>query len=205
MSRLSSESLASHERAVAQYQEHVGEVAQYLEDRGIAGSAVDTYRLGYVPKDETLAVSEHDEYRGRLAIPYLTQAGVVQIKFRSMDGSKPKYTGLPGTNRLYNVQALFDADDTIAVCEGELDALLLSVSGCPAVGVAGATNLPKHYRYIFADFTRVVVFRDGDDAGKKMGNTWREAMGAIPVKLPDGMDVTDMIVGGQLEWLMSRL
>lgn len=210
MTKLSEDSLNSLEASVSYYQEHVHLAADYLEARGIDESGVDTYRLGVVP-DGDLPLPEHDEYRGRLAIPYLTQGGIVNIKFRCLkdhsckDAHHAKYNGLPGRNNLYNVRALFDASDTIAVCEGELDALLLSLSGVPAVGIPGASAWQKHYRYIFADFTRIVVFTDGDEAGKKLGATLREAVGAIPVRLPVGKDVTDMIVGGEFEWLLSRL
>ena len=211
MTKLSEDSLAMHEASVSHYQSHLGQAEAYLAARGIDSSAANTYRLGVVPLEGDLPLPEHDEYRGRLVIPYLTEGGIVNMKFRCLkdhsckEVKHAKYTGLPGRNNLYNVRALFDASETLAVCEGELDALVLSVSGVPSVGIPGATAVQKHYRYIFADFTRIVVFTDGDEAGKKLGATLREQVGAIPVRLPEGRDVTDMIVGGELEWLTDRL
>ena len=64
-----------------------------------------------------------------------------------MGPEEPKYMGLPGTHtRLYNVLALQQAGDFIAVCEGEIDAITLHYKcGVPAVGVPGANSWKPHY------------------------------------------------------------
>lgn len=205
MPLLSSELRSMLGTAVHQYHKNVDQAGEYLVSRGISQEAASSYRLGVVPTDGDLEVNDHELYRGRLAIPYLTKGGVVNIKFRSMDDRKPKYLGLPGRNNLYNMQALFRAGNTIAVSEGELDALSLSMSGVPCVGIPGATNWQKHYKYIFDDFTRVIAFCDGDDPGKAWGESLREKVGAVPVHLPDGEDVNSMIVKGELEWLKEKM
>lgn len=204
MAKLSKEQSDTLGSAVSSYQEQLSDhdsALEYLSARGISHQAAIEYRLGYVAEP----AQDHEQYQGRIAIPYLTQGGVVNIKFRSLGDGKPKYLGLPGRNHLYNVQALFRAGDCIAVCEGELDALMLSVSGVPSVGIPGATNWQKHYRYIFDDFTRVVAFCDGDEAGKKWGEMLRERVGAVPVNCPQGQDVNQVILNGELEWLKEKL
>jgi DNA primase len=205
MAKLSNEQSSTLESAVSHYQaalETSVSAQEYLSARGIAPQVAREYRLGYVA---TPAVPEHDLYVGRISIPYLTPGGVVNIKFRSLGDDKPKYLGLPNRNNLFNVRSLFDAADRIAITEGELDALVFSASGVPAVGIPGATNWQQHYRYIFDDFARIVAFADGDEAGKKWGEMLREKVGAVVVNLPAGMDVNAMIVKGDLEWLISKL
>ncbi len=203
MKPLSSEQRGWLEAACQSFEAHRESVLGYLEGRGISESAAGTYRLGFVPETAT---EGFEQYAGMLSIPYLTPAGVVNFKFRRLDGGKPKYLGLSGRNALYNVRALFDATDTIAVCEGELDSLVLSVSGIPAVGIPGATNWQQHYRYIFQDFSRVVAFCDGDEAGKGLGKLLAEKVDARPVHLPDGMDVSDMLLEPDgLDWIKARI
>jgi DNA primase len=73
------------------------------------------------------------------------------------------------------------------------------------VGIPGATNWQKHYRYIFDDFTRIVAFADGDEAGKKWGEMLREKVGAVVVNLPEKQDVNSLILDGKLDWLRSKL
>jgi len=50
----------------------------------------------------------HESYKGRLAIPYITPSGVVDIRFRSINNhpDEPKYMGVPGAKTtMYNAQA----------------------------------------------------------------------------------------------------
>lgn len=187
----------------------------YLEDRGLGAvtslqDVTSRYRLGVVLDP---VVPEHEQFRGRLCIPYLTQAGVVQMKFRCLEDHSckeekcDKYVGLPGQGaRIYNVSALFRAGDTICVCEGELDALVLDMLGAPAVGIPGAEAWKKHYKYVLNDFTRVVAFCDGDDAGRKFGSLLREKVAAVTVQCPQGMDVNSVYLSPNMgpEWLLHK-
>jgi DNA primase len=203
MKPLSSERRNLLERACQTFEAHREEVLGYLEGRGISLRAAEDYRLGCVPQTAT---EGFEQYAGMLAIPYLTPAGPVHFKFRRLDDGKPKYIGLSGGNYLYNVKALSDATDTIAICEGELDALVLSASGIPSVGIPGASNWQKHWRYIFADFSRVIAFVDGDDAGRNMAKSLQEKIDARPVILPDGMDVSDVLMEDWgLDWIKGKI
>lgn len=208
MPKLSSESQLSLNSAVSRYNEDVYQIQEYLDGRGISPEAANSYLLGYVAEP---FIAEHEPYNHRLCIPYITAGGVVNAKFRCIKEHEckragcVKYLGLPGRNNLYNVSALFDADNAVAVCEGELDALVLSVSGVPAVGIPGASAYQPHYRYIFEDYARVVVFTDGDEAGAKLGSVLQERCKAVVVRLPDGEDVNSMIIKGELQWLTSKM
>lgn len=202
MKPLSVEQRSWLESACSLFEGHRERVLPYLDGRGISLQAAEEYRLGLVPD----GVAGFEQYAGMLAIPYLTRNGPVTFKFRRLDDGKPKYLGLSGRNHLYNVSALFDATDTLCICEGELDALALSMHGVPAVGIPGANNWQSHYRYVLSDFSRIVVLCDGDEPGRGLGKLLQEKVDARPVHLPDGMDVSDMLMQPDgLEWIRERL
>src|SRR5207302_6898233 len=117
----------------------------------------------------------HESYTGRLAIPYLTPAGVVNMRFRCLrqhvckEADCPKYVSLPGAGtNLYNVLDLKKDSPFIGVVEGEIDTMSLSLDGIPAVGLAGADGWQKHFSRCLEDFEVVYSFGDGDTAGRKL-------------------------------------
>lgn len=195
---------------MARYGQAVDLAADYLAGRGLFESTARSMRLGVVddplPGDET--------YRHRLCIPYLTRAGVVSIRFRCIQQHDcsahggTKYLGYPGApTHLFNVGALFVPGDLVCVTEGELDAVVLSQAGLPSVGIPGANNWKKHYPRILEDFRRIIVFADGDDAGKKFGKLVAESVeGVTVVTMPEGMDVNDVYLDGRYgsSWLISK-
>src|SRR5690348_4853437 len=116
------------------------------------------FRLGLVDDP----VPGHEPYEGRLSIPYLTRTGVVALTFRCVhdhnckDAGHSKYLKPPATpSRLYNTTALFTDKPFVAIAEGELDALTLTMNGIPAVGVPGASNWRRYYNRCFEDFNQV--------------------------------------------------
>lgn len=148
-------------------------------------------RLGVVLEPLT----GHETYLNRLAIPYITRSGVVDIRFRSMDLSEPKYMGMAGaTTHLYNVSAFFRATSFISICEGEIDTVTLdTVCGIPAVGVPGVNNWKKHYTKLLQDFEKVFLFADGDNAGTDFGKSLSRELGnLVVVQMPEGEDVNSM-------------
>ncbi len=69
---------------------HLGK--DYLASRGLSVEEVQRFHLGVVEHP----LPGHEGYTGRLAIPYVTPSGVVDIRFRTMSGGDPKYMGMPG-------------------------------------------------------------------------------------------------------------
>lgn len=105
--------------------------------------------------------------------------------------------GMQGTStRLYNVEAIQQATNYIAVCEGEIDAITLyQKCGIPAVGVPGANSWKPHYSRIVQDFETIYVFADGDQPGSDFGKKLaREVQGVIVVNMPDTEDVNSMFL-----------
>ena len=187
-SRSQKESLA---RAVTHYEKNIDQAEGYLASRGITLDDARTVHLGLVVDPLT----GHEQFINRLAIPYLTPSGVVDIRFRSINGEEPKYMGMPGTEtRLYNVSALHRASEFIAVCEGEIDAITLDYKcGIPAVGVPGANSWKRHYTKLLLDFQTVYVFADGDQPGSDFAKKLaRELQGVVVINMPDGHDVNSI-------------
>ena len=181
------------ETLTARYEENISLAADWLEGRGLIVDDAALYRLGVVNDDSP----ESGPYKGRLSIPYLTPNGVVDIRFRSMLPLGPKYLSRPGAAaHLYNVPALWRDAKQIAICEGEIDAIVMDLySGIPAVGVPGVQLWKDHFRRVFADYDRVLIIGDGDDAGREFANRIAGTMdNAVAVKMRDGMDVNDLLL-----------
>lgn len=178
---------------------------RYLEERVIDPLTAETFRLGYVA---TADIPGFERFVGRLAIPNICAAGhVVGFKFRALDGSEPKYDGLELPSRLFNLQALNEAEDCIWVTEGEIDAISLNQLGAPAVAVPGAHNWKAHHARILEGFDRVVLVRDDDDAGadlaKKMGATDLPLLTVRPPR--PHKDVNAALAAGDVESLRELI
>lgn len=152
----------------------------YLADRGISATSADTYRLGYVSEPDP----QHEYFKGRLSVPFITPTGIVALRFRCMEAhiceGHGKYQGPEGEEtRVYNVAALHVAHSYVGIAEGELDALVATESGIPTVGIPGAMAWKDHWTRLFEDFDRVLLFGDGDKAG-------REFTSRLLSRLPNG-------------------
>lgn len=202
--RLSIAQKTSLGKAAKQYAQNIHLAQDYLDARGLSSAIARRAGLGVVHDP----IAGHDGMSGRLSIPYITNTGVVDIRFRSLDGSDPKYLGLPGAKtHMFNVRAVAEADDYIAVCEGELDAITLHYAvNIPAVGVPGASNWKTHYRRLLQDFEKVFVFADGDKAGHDFArHLAREVQGVVIINMPDGEDVNSMYLKEGSEYFLEKV
>lgn len=195
----------SLQEAAEKYATSIQVAGPYLAARGVTHEVANMFLLGVVT-DPTPADSD---YAGRLSVPYLTPSGVVDIRFRLLDEAAggPKYLGRPNSEtRMFNVQALQTDSPVIAVCEGEIDTMIMhALVGIPAVGIPGASNFKDHYRLLLEDFERVIVWCDGDQAGRDFGKKLAaEVDAAVVVHLPDGMDVNDCYLAEGAEGLRRR-
>lgn len=190
------------EQAASQYQSDLRSdtAAQaYLMGRGIGPEVAATFRLGVLRNP----LVGHEQYRGRLAIPYLTPSGVVTFSFRCIrqhegdcDGH-PKYKAPEGMDRtLYNVLDFKKDAEAIYLCEGELDTLTLSSCGFPAVGIPGVSNWKKWFTTCFEDYPQIFVLADGDDPGYKLGAFLSREVKSRTIRMPRGEDVNSIYVKG---------
>lgn len=206
---LSKEQRRLLERATLQYAEHLDEAAEWLEARGLDLEHARSNGLGVVRNP----VPGHETRVGRLAIPYLTDAGPINITFRCIQNhvckdvgcAKYKFPKGAATN-LYGVQSIAWADEWIVVAEGELDALIWHQIGVPAVGISGVKKWEDHWVNVLEDFSRVYVAQDGDDAGDWLWNVMSsELNNVIRMKMPDGEDTGSMYLKAGKDYLIGRI
>jgi len=211
MPGLSKEQRRYLERATLQYAEHLGDAAEWLEARGLDLEFARSKGLGVVRNP----LPGHERMDGRLAIPYLTDAGPVAMVFRCLEphnckevtGFHQKYDKRKGTEvRLYGVQVLDWADEWCVVTEGEIDALIWQQIGVPAVGISGSESWKEHYVNVFEDFSRVYLAEDGDNAGKDLWTSMSENLtNVIRMKMPDGEDSNSMFLKAGKDYLLGRI
>lgn len=202
---LSVDARRSLEEATATYQFQIDAAGTYLAARGISRGSANTFRLGYVAEP----MIGHEQYAGRLAIPYLTPAGPVDLRFRAVrDDDTPKYLSRPGAeSHLFNVLAFQQDDDVIAVCEGEMDTIIAhGECGIPAVGVPGANGWKPWYARAFADYRKVIVLCDGDQPGRDLGKKIAQQIDvATVVSMPDGLDVNEVFLAEGPDGIRKRV
>ena len=154
------------------------------------------------------ALPGHEAYAGRLAIPYLTPSGVVDIRFRSMQNEDPKYMGMPGAKTtMFNAQTVLSADDYICVTEGEIDTItVVAKTGHPAIGIPGANNWKPYYSKILDDFDTVIILADGDAPGLEFGKKISRELGNVNiVQMPEGHDVNSIVHSVGAEFINERI
>lgn len=173
----------------------------YLAGRGLGVDALDRFRLGYVePSEDTPR-----RYWHRLALPYLTPTGVVQIRYRRLvEDDSPKYLGDPGVEvTLFNAQAVLRAKGPVFLTEGEMDAIAIeTLAGCPAVGIPGVKAWSSH-PYFARCFVGhdLILPADGDDAGHELANAVAKDLPEVRiVRLPDGDDANTVLARDPAEF-----
>lgn len=195
----------------------VGE--EFLASRGLTSEAIATevskFRLGYVED----ALPGHEYYKGMLAIPYMRWSpgsgwSVVSIRFRCITAGcdhsghpGEKYSTVSGdTPRLFNTRALLQADDTICICEGEIDTITATACGLHAVGVAGVKTWKKHFTEPFLGYETVYILADGDTAGMEFANGLAERLPNSKI-LPSsqGEDVNSEVMTYGKNVLLERI
>lgn len=175
----------------------------YLVKRGLTRETVESFRLGLVK--EPYPDSGHDFQVDRLSIPYITQTGIVQVRFRAIP-----YTGIPGDpepspkmksevgagSTIYNARALMQSEGYLAVCEGEFDTMSAVQAGINAIGIPGATNWQNVYSRVLM-YRKVIVLADNDDHGEGMKFAEKVQNGNRGIRIvlmPKGEDVNSYLV-----------
>jgi hypothetical protein len=191
-------------QATQRYAAAIEKAEPYLSSRQLSVDEAKVFLLGVVEDP----LPGHEPYKGRLAIPYITPSGVVDIRFRAIGNDDPKYMGLVGAKTtMFNTQACFVADKYICVTEGEFDCIMMSSKTIhPTVGIPGANNWKPHYAKILDDFDIVIVLADGDAAGLEFGKKISRELGNVNiVSMPEGEDVNSMMIKQGSEWIDERI
>jgi DNA primase len=191
-------------QATQRYAGTIELATEYLSSRHLSVEEASIFHLGVVADP----LPGHEPYKGRLAIPYITPSGVVDIRFRAMHNEDPKYMGLVGAKTtMFNTKACFVADKYICVTEGEFDCIMMGVkTQHPTIGIPGANNWKPHYAKILDDFEIVIVLADGDAAGLEFGKKISRELGNVNIiSMPEGEDVNSMMVKRGSEWVDERI
>lgn len=191
-------------RATTSYAKHIDLAEEYLSQRSLTVEEAGIFHLGVVHDP----LPGHEGYVGRISIPYITPSGVVDIRFRSINGESPKYLGLVGAKTtIFNTQACFASNDYICVTEGEFDCIIMSVkTQHPTIGIPGATNWKPHYARVLDDFDIVVVLADGDKAGNEFAKKiTKELRNVNIIAMPTGEDVNSLITNQGSDWINDRI
>jgi|SRR5690348_11631213 DNA primase len=202
------------EKATSRYEQSLegSDASRYLENRSITKEASTYFRLGFVEDP----LPGHERYLGKLAIPYITSSGVVDIRFRAVpqDGDPkksilgPKYLSTPGAiNRIFNATAISRPELFIVICEGEMDTITSHMAGIPAVGIPGAQTWKKWYWRIFR-YRRVAILADNDDSGE--GQRFAETViqsipSATVIAMPENHDVNSFVIENGIGALRKRI
>ena len=177
-------------------------VMDYLASRGLSYDLADGEMLGYVENP----LPGQEQFRGRLSIPYKTRNGIVNLKFRSLEGEEPKYLNLSGfETNLYHVESFFASSEFICVAEGEIDALSLVSASLPAVGIPGVAAWKRFYARCFEDWPTIFAFADGDEAGRDFAKFLAREIKARPIFLPNGEDVNSVLIQEGPEYLREKI
>jgi len=191
-------------QATQRYASKIELAKEYLSSRHLSVEEAKVFHLGVVEDP----LPGHEAYTGRLAIPYITPSGVVDIRFRGMYNEDPKYMGLVGAKTtMFNTQACFVADKYICVTEGEFDCIMMSVKTLhPTIGIPGANNWKPHYAKILDDFDTVIVLADGDAAGLEFGKKISRELGNVNIiSMLEGEDVNSMMIKKGSGWIDERI
>jgi DNA primase len=114
---------------------------------------------------------------------------------------------------MFNVEDLKIDTDTIAICEGEIDTMVLSgLCGIPAVGVAGVTQWREWFPMMLEGYKRIFIFADNDlkedgrNPGMELAKRIKEDLrGAVVVNLPENKDVNDVYLREGADWFKEKI
>lgn len=170
----------------------------YWHSRGLNDTTIDSYFLGWDGK--------------RYTIPLLYRLVPFGIKRRQSDiddSISAKYIMSAGSRAgIFNADVLWTADACV-ICEGEIDAMLLTQLGYRAVtSTAGANTWKDDWARFFTHVRDIYLLFDNDAAGRegaaKVHATLRRAR---IVTLPDGVkDVGELWQAGYAaSWLRENV
>lgn len=185
-------------------------IREYLNERGIPDQTIDEYKLGY------------KKLRGKnwITIPIKDAYGTYSYFKLRQDPTegKDKITYPSGaTAQIYDWEALKKENDSITVCEGELDRLLLTSKKVNAItSTHGAGTFKKEWIPHLMKFGAVYLCFDNDKAGRdgseRIALLLHEAghenikIIRLPEEISSGGDVTDyfVVLNGTLDDLYNK-
>ena len=140
----------------------------------------------------------------KLIIPYLENGKITYLRGRTLDlkSNLCKYISLSNSSgnlslkRFYNMETLknIKSDESLFICEGEFDTMIMEQRGYSAIGVPGVTNIPEDKIHIIRNYKLYLAF-DNDEAGQKAIRKMTTMINktVIGIKLKKNKDVTELM------------
>lgn len=211
MKILPDETYENNEGRVASYEEQLHSPAgarhmEYLtQERKLDLATIKRFRLGAVLEPH----AEDVHGRGRIAIPHINKRGCNVIRFRKTpwQESSMKYWQPAGSAYgVYNVTEILTPRDLIAICEGEMDTMILNQLGIPAVGFPGVESWSNFHARMFDGYATTIICADSDPAGEKFAaRVAARVPGPRVITLPNGADINDLYKAEGRDGLLKRL
>jgi DNA primase catalytic core len=161
----------------------------------------DLLDVGIMRKSAEEDAKPRIRFRNRLIIPTLHKSEVIDIATRSLDdseeGKKLRYLNLPGCAKgIWGLDNLDTDASTIAVMEGQFDAILSCQAGVPAIALMGLEALWLDWLdfllSLLSPYTCLAVVMDPDKSGNaNIAPLCMELLSRqIPVKVVELVDDT---------------
>jgi hypothetical protein len=192
--------------ARALWQPQSQHILAWLRARGLTDDTLRHWRIGHIrrvhnePGHRWDVQVESIYLSAGVLIPGYTADGLTYLKVRRFS-SAFKYTCVRGSRPgLYLAETVTDATTVVAVCEGELDALLLwqclqSQLDLRRIGVVtpgSQAMYPRTEWLALLANRRVLLMFDQDDAGQRGALRWQSQLrDSHIVRWPDAKDLTD--------------
>lgn len=148
-----------------------GGALEWLMGRGLTAETIEAFRIGEQVRDgKTYAV-----------FPYIRDGEFINAKYRNVAEKRDMRQEGGAEPCLYGWHLIDPKCRTVAICEGEIDAMSLHQAGIPALSVnAGAGNhqwLENDWTHLDR-FSEILIFFDNDDAGDKGATEVMHRIGA---------------------------
>ena len=184
------------------YQALPDKVRQYLNARGITDNTIDEYKLGW------------GQFYGHwwITIPIKNEEGKFSFfKLRqnpedTNNSNKYKFYPAGSESTVFGLEMLEGNEDSIVICEGEFDCMLLNSYGVPTItSTAGAGTFKEGWIEKLKKLKKVYVCFDKDEAGQKgaerlipiLEKSLPKAViygTTLPDRMIEGKDITDYFV-----------
>jgi twinkle protein len=135
-------------------------VREWLKGRGLEDRTIDAFKIG----------EQMQGGKAYAVFPYLRDGELINVKYRNADDKKDMRQEGGAEPCLFGWHLIEPRARTVAITEGEIDAMTLWQCGIPALSVnAGAGN----HQWIESDwerlerFSEILVAFDADEAGEK--------------------------------------
>lgn len=124
----------------------------YWYKRLLTDSTIDRFKLGF--------------HSGRYTIPIYDEGNLVNIQLRQDEPEKKIYQWYRGTHATLFNSSILEVTSSVVICEGLVDAILLSQVGIPAIApTIGASAWLSSWNKKFLKINPVFVVYDNDSAG----------------------------------------